>query len=75
MTGKLKSYLAAFARLQNPSLAECVNKSGKILIPFVEYIPVCEIAYPVRSDGDCPGFVLELYSLLQHPWMEYVGIA
>ncbi len=75
MAGKLEGNLAALSRLQASGLAEGIDKGGKILISVVEYVAVCEIAYSVRGYGYSPGFILELYPLLQHPWMENMLIA
>ncbi len=75
MAGKLEGNLAALAWLQIFNLSECIDKGGKILISLVEYVAVCEIAYPVRCDGDSLGFILELYSFFKHSWMENMLIA
>ena len=75
MAGKLKGYLAALARLQFSCLSEGIDKGREVLIPLVEYVAVSEVAHPVGGDGDSPGFILELNSLLQHPWPENIGFA
>lgn len=75
MAGELKRNLAALARIKVSSLSEGVDQGGKILVSVVENVAVCEVAYPVRGYGYSPRFILEFYSLLQHPGVEYVGIA
>ena len=72
MAGKFKGNLAALARLQGSGLSECVDKCGKILAAVMEYVAVCEMAYPVRCYGYGPGLILELDPLLQHLRLEYV---